>query len=241
MVGKHVIILPEVDSTNNYIAKLHSERKVKSGTVILAEKQTAGRGQRGNSWDTSHINQFTASYFEQTDFLSGEQLVYLNMAVALAVREALFNLAEAETAIKWPNDMLINDKKIAGLLIEMLWESGKPKFAIIGIGINIYSPKVEKATSIEDEIQKETTVFTVLEEVSKQLTSAFLLLRNGNFEEINKNYHAYLWRNGIQQEVFINEKKVKCSIEKVDVNGELILKIENDLKAFKLQEVTFNY
>lgn len=241
MVGKHVIILPELDSTSNYVAKLNSEGKVASGTVILAEIQTSGRGQRGKTWDTSHKKQFTASYFEKTDFLSGEHLTFFNMAIALAVRETISNLSSKKTEIKWPNDILIEDKKNAGLLIEILWENSQPKNAIIGIGINIHPVQLETATSLNEHNPEINSIFQVLDELSKNLTACFYLLRQGRFDEINTHYHSFLWRKGVEQEVELKGEKTKIVIDSVNDSGQLNVLKNNQLEVVNLQEIVFFY
>lgn len=241
MVGKHVIILPELDSTSNYVAKLNSEGKVASGTVILAEIQTSGRGQRGKTWDTSHKKQFTASYFEKTDFLSGEHLTFFNMAIALAVRETISNLSSKKTEIKWPNDILIEDKKNAGLLIEILWENAQPKHAIIGIGINIHPVELETATSLIEHNRDINSIYQVLDELSKNLTSIFYLLKQSRFNEINELYHSYLWRKGVEQEVELKGEKLKIVIDSVNESGQLNVLKNNQLEAVNLQEIVFFY
>ena len=241
MVGKHVIIVPELDSTSNYVAKLNSEGKVASGTVILAEIQTSGRGQRGKTWDTSHKKQFTASYFEQTDFLSGEQLAFFNMAIALAVRETISVLSTKEVAIKWPNDILINDKKISCLLIDILWENGRPKHAILGIGINIHPVELKTATSLNEHNPEINSIFQVLDELSRNLTTVFFLLKNGRFEEIKQQYHDHLWRKGIKQQAKVKDEILEVKIESVNDSGQLILEIKNGLEVVNLQEIEFFY
>lgn len=241
MVGKHVIILPELDSTSNYVAKLNSEGKVASGTVILAEIQTSGRGQRGKTWDTSHKKQFTASYFEKTDFLSGEHLTFFNMAIALAVRETISNLSSKKTEIKWPNDILIEDKKNAGLLIEILWENANPKHAIIGIGINIHPVELETATSLNEHNPEINSIYQVLDELSKNLTACFYLLRQGRFDELKSRYHSFLWRKGILQQAKVKGELQEVTIESVNNSGQLILQINNGLEVVNLQEVEFFY
>lgn len=241
MVGKHVIILPELDSTSNYVAKLNSEGKVAPGTVILAEIQTSGRGQRGKTWDTSHKKQFTASYFEKTDFLSGEHLAFFNMAIALAVRETISVLSTKKVDIKWPNDILIEDKKIAGLLIELLWENGRPKYAILGIGINIHPVELETAISLNEYNPEINSIYQVLDELSKNLTSIFYLLKQSRFSEINELYHLHLWRKGVEQEVELKGERLKIVIDSVNESGQLNVLKNNQLELINLQEIVFFY
>src|SRR5687768_3983198 len=138
MIGQKLILLDEVDSTNNYAAKLLNAGNLAHGTVILAEKQTAGKGQRGNSWSTGAENQLACSVYAETAFLSADRYWYLNLAVALAVYHTIRSSVPHENVrIKWPNDVLVNDKKLSGILIETHWRSGAVHGAIIGVGINV--------------------------------------------------------------------------------------------------------
>lgn len=243
MIGNRIIQLHEVDSTNNYAAKLLSEGKLTHGTVILAEYQTAGKGQRGNSWLTTGVKQFTGTYYVKTEFLSVEHLCFLNMSIALAVRETLNQLIEPTCLIKWPNDLFVNDQKMAGILIESNWKNGKVEGALVGIGININPVfHVKHAISLKDLLGKEVNTFVILELLSVALQNYFMLLRAGDFEQIKLNFESHLWKKNQTISMIDNACMTEFEgvIRGVDSIGNILIERAGETIAYHNQEIDFS-
>lgn len=162
-IGKKIIRLESVDSTNNYIANLIKEGNLNHGTVILADEQFAGRGQRDAKWLAKPGENLTFSFFLENVNLSVNHQFYLNCIVALALVKMLrkFNL---DASIKWPNDIYIQKRKIAGILIENQLTSGMLKNSIIGIGLNVNQTEFDgiNATSLLLETEVRRTPMNVL-------------------------------------------------------------------------------
>ena len=117
-LGKKIIELDSVDSTNNYAANLISQTKVLDGTVIMAYFQSQGRGQRGNDWMASPGENLTISIIVSTSFVDiGNQFV-ISQAVSLGVCKYVEQRLGCNGHVKWPNDIYVDGKKIAGILIE---------------------------------------------------------------------------------------------------------------------------
>lgn len=243
MIGNRVHYLPIVDSTNNYVANLLSLGNLAHGTVILAETQTAGRGQRGNSWVSSSGKQFTASIYLETAFLSVENSVTLNMMVALSVQQCIASFLKDDVFIKWPNDILINDKKIAGILIETQIATGKVKSAICGIGINLVPESNEKASTNLADLSDQTHVpLVVLDALLPILNANFHRLKAGDFTEIKSNYLAKLWRfNRLQQVIVGDNELITGKIIGVAASGDLIFEVNEEKQIFGLKEIKFQY
>jgi BirA family biotin operon repressor/biotin-[acetyl-CoA-carboxylase] ligase len=243
MIGNRVHFLPIVDSTNNYVAKLLSSGNLAHGTVILAETQTAGKGQRGNSWVSSSGKQFTASIYLETAFLSVEDSVALNMMVALSVKACIASFLKDEVHIKWPNDILVNDKKIAGILIETQIAAGKVKGAICGIGINLVPELDEKtSTNLTDLSGKTQEPFVVLDALLPVLNANFQQLKAGDFAELKSNYLAKLWRLNQLQNVIVGDNEIKTGkIIGVTNSGDLIFQVDEEELNFGLKEIKFQY
>lgn len=242
MIGQHLIQLAEVDSTNNYAAKLLSEGNLKHGTVILAERQSAGKGQRGKVWSGSSGNQFTGSYFIETVFLSVEHLSIFNMAVALAVSEAVQVFTNSEVLIKWPNDVFVKDKKIAGILIETNWRMNRIASAIVGIGVNLEPiESVSHAISLSEIAIKAPTRYDVLIELSSKLNQFIDLLRAGEIERIKSMYSDRLWKKGelLQLMDVVNETQFEGQILGVDASGGIIISTPDCEKIFHNHEINF--
>lgn len=243
MIGHRVIQIHEVDSTNNYAAKLLSEGKLTHGTVILAEYQTAGKGQRGNSWLTTGVKQFTGSYFLKTDFLSVEHLCYLNMCVALSVREVLAQLVAATCEIKWPNDIFLNNQKVAGILVESNWKNGRVEGVIVGIGININPVfHVKHAISLKEIIGKELDPLLVHELLSTSLQGYFDILRAVDYQRIQEDFESHLWKK--DQRIKMIDKTSMMEFEGiirgVDPIGNVLIESEGVVSVFHNQEIDFS-
>ena len=128
-------VLPTCDSTNAVLLS-RAESGAASGTVVIAEEQTAGRGRRGRTWFASPGDSLTFSLLWR--FAPGTAPAGLSLAVGVAVARALQGVGAGETALKWPNDILKDGRKLGGILVELV--PGAPHAAVIGIGINLRLP-----------------------------------------------------------------------------------------------------
>ena len=128
-------VLPRCDSTNAVLLN-RAEAAAPSGTVIIAEEQTAGRGRRGRSWFASPGDSLTFSLLWR--FAPGTAPAGLSLAVGVAVARALQRAGAGVPTLKWPNDILRDGRKLGGILVELL--PGAPHAAVIGIGINLRLP-----------------------------------------------------------------------------------------------------
>jgi BirA family transcriptional regulator, biotin operon repressor / biotin---[acetyl-CoA-carboxylase] ligase len=138
-------ILDTVDSTNNYAMAKVRAGMAKHGMAIFAREQTAGKGQRGKSWQTQAQQNIALSLILNTDTLRTDQQFYLSMLVALGVNDFIKEYAGGETAIKWPNDLYWRDRKAGGILIETVFKGSTWQWAVVGIGININQTRFDKS------------------------------------------------------------------------------------------------
>lgn len=150
-VGKPLIRLRSVDSTNVYATRLLRENKADEGTVILADHQTMGKGQGGNLWISEAGSNLLLSLILMPDFLPAERQFYLSMCTSGAIVDFLLPYSN-DVAIKWPNDILLDRKKIAGILIENTILHKNLHSSVVGIGLNInqnnFPPGVHNPTSL---------------------------------------------------------------------------------------------
>ncbi len=128
-------VLPSCDSTNAVLLN-RAESGAPSGTVVIAKEQTAGRGRRGRTWFASPGDSLTFSLLWR--FAPGTAPAGLSLAIGAAVARALQEVGAGETALKWPNDILRDGRKLGGILVELV--PGAPHAAVIGIGINLHLP-----------------------------------------------------------------------------------------------------
>lgn len=135
IIGSSLICLAEIDSTNARARQL-AEQAAAEGTVIIADRQSAGRGRLGRRWESPSAVNFYCSILlrPQIPVQQAPQLTFLS---AVAVAETLNHLYQLPAKVKWPNDVLIDGKKVAGLLNEMSSETEQIHFVILGIGVNL--------------------------------------------------------------------------------------------------------
>lgn len=131
-----LIHINETNSTNNYLQSLCSEQKVEELTVIVADFQTSGRGQRGNSWESDPGKNLLFSTVIFPEFLEARRQFLISQIISLAIKEEL-DTYTSDISIKWPNDIYWKEKKICGMLIENDLMGRNINQSIAGIGINI--------------------------------------------------------------------------------------------------------
>lgn len=134
-IGRRLVVLDEVDSTNNE-AKRQAECGACSGTIIISEKQTAGKGRRGRNWTSPKDCSVFMTVLLKPD-MPPSRASMLTLVAAMAVRHAVYEVSGVEAMIKWPNDLVCDGKKICGILTEMSAEMDYINYVIIGIGINV--------------------------------------------------------------------------------------------------------
>ena len=145
VVGHHVYLFGSVDSTNSALARL-ADRGATEGTVVLAEAQTAGRGRHGSAWFSPEaVNLYVSVLFHPR--IAPRELPLFAPIASLALAEAVW-LAGAPARIKWPNDVVVGDRKLGGVLVQAPVISGRLAYVILGIGVNLNVPPAELATGL---------------------------------------------------------------------------------------------
>ena len=241
-IGKKIIELESVDSTNNYLSKYINKTNVLNGSVILAHNQTKGRGQRGNSWESEDGKNLTFSIYLKTNFISVANNFLLSMAVCNSLHELVSNYCE-NTQIKWPNDLLVSEKKIAGILIENTLKGSSLNYSIIGIGLNVNQKKYtynKNATSLYLESQNQLNKSVVLNKYFKCLELNIRKLELNRTEDIKAYYYANLigYKTELDYLIVKENRQVKGEIIEVKNNGFLVMKIDqNEVREFEMKEV----
>ncbi len=199
-VGQNLIKLPAVDSTNNFLKSLVSNSEpLPEGTVIMADDQFAGRGQQNNIWKVEPGKNLTFSVLLKPTFLHLDHQFLLNMCVSIAINNVLARILGKETAIKWPNDIYFQNKKMGGVLIENTIVGSTIKNAVIGIGINVNQQHFEaelavNATSVFQILQKDVNLISLMAEICSELESLYLQLRTGKDNKLRQNYVDKLYQ-----------------------------------------------
>lgn len=230
-MGCNRIHLETVDSTNNYARALMRDKMPIEGTVVTADLQKNGRGQRSNSWVTEPGLNLTCSYLLRPAFLAAKDQFLLSAAVALAVHDAVSKLVgSSKVTIKWPNDILVGTKKLAGILIENSLRAMNLDTSIIGIGINVNQTKFPdglNATSLKNLSQNDHTIDHVMNTLSSCLEKRYLQLRERRNEAILKEFNQNLFAFGEQRKMRVNGTEQHYRIQGVRPSGELQLEDAN--------------
>lgn len=228
--GSVIERLDKVDSTNSYALNLLKGRPPAEGYVVWALEQFAGRGQRGNSWLVKPGANLTFSIILHPLFLPVTEQFWLTKAIALAVAEFVSSCLQSVSlpvSIKWPNDIYVNDQKIAGILIENVLERSTIKYSVAGIGINInqetFDPSVPNATSLKLLLGSDFELENCLHNLFIPIEKFYLELRNGNFSRVDEAYNKILYRRGVLSDLAINGKPCKGIIKGVSKSGQLLV------------------
>jgi BirA family transcriptional regulator, biotin operon repressor / biotin---[acetyl-CoA-carboxylase] ligase len=147
-IGRNFIYAEEVDSTNSFLMDKNSGYN-QNGTVLLAEKQLAGRGRMERVWYSHKDQNLTFSILLKGNKKINKKINLVNFAAALAVSFSIENLYQLRTELKWPNDVLISGKKVSGILIESSSSGSRIDRIVVGIGINVNQTVFQGKFNIE--------------------------------------------------------------------------------------------
>lgn len=242
LIGKKLIVLDSIDSTNNYLSKFINETIVLNGTVILAHNQTKGRGQRGNHWESEEGKNLTFSIYLKTDFLNLSQSFLLSMVVCNSIHELVARYTD-KAKIKWPNDVLIDGKKISGILIENSLHQTSLNNSIIGIGLNVNQESFSKKNPAISLIQFTNQALNkeeVLAEFCSIFDRNFLELEQGHFLKAKNYYFSNLigYRTELDYKWTNNNEAFKGEILSVEDNGLLKMLINRkNTKSIEMKEI----
>ncbi|MFZ4785233.1 MAG: biotin--[acetyl-CoA-carboxylase] ligase [Flavobacteriales bacterium] len=239
-----IIELDSVDSTNNYAANLIKLSSTPDGTVITAQEQTQGRGQRGTQWMAKKGDNLLFSIIVFPQFISPDEMFLLSQITALAVHDTVEEICQTDVAIKWPNDIIVEDKKICGILIENNWSDFKVQSSIIGVGLNVNQNHFPypKATSIKQLVNQYLPTSTVLKVLLLHFDKWYELLKSGKKTFVRQRYQSYLYRLNQPCEFIYDNEKIKATIINVETGGLLVLQ-NNDKGIFKadLKQIVMLY
>jgi len=243
-VGHNLITLKDVDSTNTFLKDAVSKSTpLMDGTVIMADRQFAGRGQSANSWQSEAGKNLTFSILLNPSFLAVESQFDLNKAISIALNDVLRNHVGAGVYIKWPNDIYINTKKVGGILIENIIQGTKIKHAIIGIGLNVnqvnFADNLNNATSLKQELHRDYHLMGLLGEICSSIEARYLQLKSGSLKKINEEYLNRLYLKGEIASFKFNGSIEKGKIIGITEIGQLVLETGGKIKYFNNKEIEF--
>lgn len=214
------------------------------GDIIWAERQSAGRGQRGHSWQSEEGQNLTFSAIFEPTFMPATEQFSLLQAVALALVDCLKKYG-IEAKIKWTNDIYVGDRKLVGILMEHKLQGSTIGRTIAGIGLNVnqteFDPELPNPISMRQLMDKEFDRKEVLEQLSQCLMDRYNMLREKQYEELHSDYHHYLYRLGEEHTYALPDgTRFQGTITGVEARGELkIDSTQYGERKFLFKEVEF--
>ena len=241
-----IITLKEVDSTNNYLRNLPKEDIKNEIVVAVAKSQTAGRGQRGNSWESEPGKNLTFSILLHPTFLEARQQFILSQAIALSIKEVLYDYVRSpHPRIKWPNDIYWNKKKLGGILIENDLMGKQLERCIIGVGINLnqeqFYSDAPNPVSVWQITGHSTEALTILRKIMQRFVGYYELIKDGNTLDLVDMYHKSLFRRvGYHKFRKPGGEEFEARIRRVEPDGHLVLEDTQDqMHTFGFKEVEY--
>ena len=234
----------QCDSTQTRMQELLSKTSPKQGLVITSDYQSAGRGQLDSNWQSLPNLNIAFSILFRPHSLPIDKQFYFNIWSALATIELLKHITgKTNIKVKWPNDIMIDDLKLGGILIQSSLRSNQLAQLILGVGLNVNESMKNysfPATSLRDVCQK----YFHVKELQEQLITAIYNrcstgLKSSQYKESWMEFERRLWK--LNETVEIREEgiKKKCKILGVQPSGELNVEIEGEIRNIRHKEIEF--
>ena len=222
---------------------LLAEGHLHEGSVIIADHQTRGKGQRGNSWESEPGKNLTCSIILKPRFLPIQKQFELIVVTSLTIVRTLEQLGLPHGKIKWPNDIYYGDAKIAGILIENTVRANQLENVIVGIGLNVnqVSFQVRQATSICLELQLPQSLTDVFDLLYRNFAEHYELLQANETKKLRNQYISKLRGFGVLRSFrnMKNDQTIEAKITGVSDSGQLLLSTTSQELSFNFKEVTF--
>lgn len=228
IIGRGIQCHDSLDSTNTY-AYRSAEEGLEEGSVIFAESQTGGKGRLGRHWISPKKVGIYLSCVLRPRILP-QEVSKITLAVAVAAARAIRQNSGLETLIRWPNDILVNNKKVCGILTEMKAEQDKVDFVVVGIGVNVNTSKRDlppEASSLKAELGKKVSRIALARELLQQLDHWYLTLVKDGFGPIIEEWHNCSGALGSRVKVMCHNRELEGQVQDVDKDGALIVRLDN--------------
>lgn len=244
-IGQNSYYLPSCQSTNDEAADLIVQDDPPEGTLVITDRQMAGRGQRGNVWLAEPGQNLTVSLLLRPGFLAPTEQFWLNVAISVGIADALTPLTDGLLRVKWPNDLYIDNQKIGGILIENTIQGPSLAWSIIGMGINSNQTSFElsTATSLQNifPLPEGYNLPGLLTTLCEHIEKRYLQLKAGHRATLKATYLQRLfryqeshWYRDVQQDRYFNG-----FIVGIDETGQLGIAVDGQVRYFGFKELEF--
>jgi BirA family biotin operon repressor/biotin-[acetyl-CoA-carboxylase] ligase len=238
---KNQIKLNTIDSTNRFLLEFNKSSKISGPIVVTADYQSEGKGRTSKSWFSNRGENLLISLLINHNLHINKKFD-LSILISLALKDFLSIYLNDDIHIKWPNDLIIKNKKIAGFIIDNLVQKSNIHTSVIGIGVNINQLKFNFFSPLATSISLENNCNYNLDDMKNNLLSC-IENRYINFEKNSTLYNEYLNYLYLKDKFSffeINLKRVEAIIINVSKKGELFVQFKNDkFESFLLDEIKF--
>ena len=233
IIGREVIVLESAVSTNDVARAISRERDEPEGIVVIADEQTGGRGRFGRRWISPPGVNLYCSVILKPDFVPGD-VQFVTLAAAVAVASAIREDAGINAEIKWPNDILVNNRKVSGILVEMRSGGGSPRLLILGIGVNVNmnmdafgddlkgiatSLKIEKGHALDRGI--------LFNGIASRLDALYKILLNGDKTAVIHEWHRLNCTIGKRVSISDQDRIITGMADSMNDRGELLVRLSS--------------
>jgi len=240
-LGKNLVYVPQCHSTNTLATELSQKAETPEGTLIITNHQVAGRGQRGSSWEAAPGENLTFSLVLKPYFLQAQNQFQLNQAISLGVLDYVKTKVTADIRVKWPNDVMVNERKVCGILFENQISGNDLRHSIVGIGLNMNQQAFQSptASSLSLFSKQRYSLPQELEILLYHLESRYLMLKEGNYQMLKTEYLQHLYRLGETHRFSNQELEFDGIISGIDEMGHLRIEVDGNEKVFGVKQLTF--
>jgi len=236
--SKNNFKLNEIDSTNKFLYELNKTKHFNEPVVAIADYQTRGKGRNDNSWESKRGENLLLSILFNHELKIDEQYNF-SIIISLSLRNLISDYVKEKVYIKWPNDIIVSNKKISGFIIDNIVRKNTVNTSIVGIGINInqlfFNKFIPPAISLSNLTEKTYDLDEIKDRLLIYIDTYYNNQKNNYLTEFNK--HLYLKNKIVSIEV--NKKLIKAKILGVNEKGELFVDQNGKKKRFKVNQVKY--
>jgi BirA family biotin operon repressor/biotin-[acetyl-CoA-carboxylase] ligase len=232
VVGRDIRVFQETTSTNDVIERLARDG-VKEGAVVFAESQTRGRGRLGRKWMSPAKRGLWFSVLLRPD-MRPQEVTRLTVASATALRRAIESQTGLKAEIKWPNDILIHGKKVAGILTELSAELDRVKYLVLGIGVDVnlnqgeFPAELRKlATSLKAELGQPVSRPALAVAILRELDHDYARIVSGQFAAVANEWEEHGTTLGHDVVIRTGDRQIRGRAESLGEDGELLLRTDH--------------
>lgn len=227
IIGRKIYSYETTDSTNDVAHRL-AQSGALEGTAVFSEGQSKGRGRMGRHWVSPKGKGIYFSFILRPD-VSPAEAPKITLMSAVAVARAIRKITHLGALIKWPNDILINERKVCGILTEMSAEVNTVRYIVLGIGINVNTGKGDlpkEATSLKYEAGEEIPRVELAQEILRELERQYHIYKEKGFKKIIDEWKGLSHTLGEEVKIVCQNRKIEGTAVDLDSSGALVVRLD---------------